>query len=229
VRNVAGAATIGTLRESSLHASLKELYAHPGDELEATRAGYVVDLVRPHELVEFQTGGFGRLRPKLEALLAGHRVRIVHPVAVESMLVRIDGDGAISSRRRSPLRGRPLSLFDELVGIPALTVHPGLTFEVALVRVEEHRIDAPRTRRRRKPWRVADRLLVELVDAHEIDVATVLPTALPEPFTTAEIAEALAVDRGLAQRIAYVLRTAGVIAEAGSRGRARSYAFGVQT
>ena len=38
---------IGTLRESSLHASLKELYARPGDELEAVREGYVVDLVRP--------------------------------------------------------------------------------------------------------------------------------------------------------------------------------------
>jgi hypothetical protein len=224
------AATIGTLRESSLHASLKALYARAGDELEATRAGYVVDLVRPHELVEFQTGGFGRLRPKLETLLAGHRVRIVHPVAVESVLVRIDGDGAITSRRRSPLRGRPLSLFDELVSIPALAVHPGLTFEVALVRVEEHRIDAPRTRWRRKPWRVADRLLVELVEAREIHVATVLPAGLAEPFTTAEIADALAIDRALAQRIAYVLRGAGVIAEAGVRGRARTYALaGAQT
>jgi hypothetical protein len=227
---VANAATIGTLRESSLHASLKALYARPGDELEAARAGYVVDLARPHELVEFQTGGFGRLRPKLEALLTAHRVRIVHPVAVESMLVRIDGDGVITSRRRSPLRGRPLSLFDQLVAIPALAIHPGLTFEVALVRVEEHRIDAPRTRRRRKPWRVADRVLVELVETREVDVATVLPPGLPEPFTTAEIAGALAVDRGLARRIAYVLRTAGTIADAGAVGRARGYVFpGIQT
>ena len=115
---------IGTLRESSLHASLKELYARPGDELEAIREGYVVDLVRPDELVEFQTGGFGRIRPKLEALLAHHDVRVVHPVAIERMLVRIDGDGVVTSRRRSPVRGNRLSLFDELVAIPSSPAPP---------------------------------------------------------------------------------------------------------
>src|ERR1700712_4361528 len=96
---------IGTLRESSLHASLKALYAQPGDELEAVREGYVVDLVRPHELVEFQTGGFGRLRARPEALPAVPPVRIVHPVPVERMLVRIDGDGVVTGRRRSPAHG----------------------------------------------------------------------------------------------------------------------------
>ena len=215
--------TIGTLRESSLHASLKTLYARPGDELEAMREGYVVDLVRPHELVEFQTGGFGRLRTKLEALLAVHPVRVVHPVPVERMLVRIDGDGVVTGRRRSPAHGCHHSLFDELVSIPLLSVHPGLTFEVALVRVEEHRVEAPRTRRRRKPWRIADRLLVELVEARELDVATVLPVALAEPFTSAELAAALAIPRPLAQRVAYTLRHSGAIEATGRAARGVEY------
>ena len=92
---MASVATIGMLRESSLHASLKALYARPGDELEAIREGYVVDLVRPDELVEFQTGNFASLRPKLTALLEHHRVRVVHPVAVERTIVRIDRDGVV--------------------------------------------------------------------------------------------------------------------------------------
>jgi hypothetical protein len=215
--------TIGTLRESSLHASLKTLYARPGDELEAVREGYVVDLVRPHELVEFQTGGFGRLRTKLEALLAVHPVRIVHPVPVERMLVRIDGDGVVTGRRRSPARGCHHSLFDELVSIPQLALHPGLTFEVALVRVEEHRVEAPRTRRRRKPWRIADRVLVELVEARELSVARVLPEALADPFTSAELAAALAIEHSLAQRVVYTLREAALVEHVGMRGRAREY------
>jgi hypothetical protein len=221
------AMTIGTLRESSLHASLKELYARPGDELEAVREGYVVDLVRPDELVEFQTANFASLRPKLTALLERHRVRIVHPVALERMLIRIDGDGVIQSRRRSPVKGCHLSVFDELVSLPALAAHPSLTFEVVLVRVEEHRIDAPRTRKRRKPWRIVDRVLVEVLEAREFGgadgLATILGDTLPDAFTTAELAEVLEIDRALAQRVAYTLRMAGVIESTGKRQRATEY------
>jgi hypothetical protein len=206
---------IGTLRESSLHAALKQLYARPGDDVEAPRDGYVVDLVRPHELVEFQTGNFGSIRPKLTALLERHRVRVVHPVAAETTIVRIDGDGAIRSRRRSPLRGCPHSLFDQLVAIPLLACHPRLTFEVVLVRVDEHRVDAPRTRTRRKPWRVADRVLVEVLERRtfggDAGLAGVLPRGLAEPFTTLDLARALELPRALAQRIAYTLRTAGLL------------------
>ncbi len=218
---------IGTLRESSLHAALKEHYARPGDELEALREGYVVDLVRAHELVEFQTGNFGSMRAKLAALLTGHQVRVVHPVAVETMLVRIDDDGVIRSRRRSPARGSHLSLFDELVALPVLAAHPSLTFEVVLVRVEEHRVDAPRTRRRRKPWRVVDRVLVELLESRTFGGAAglgrVLPDDLAEPFTTLDVALTLEIPRDLAQRLAYTLREAGIIEAAGHRGRGVQY------
>jgi hypothetical protein len=218
---------IGTLRESSLHASLKELYARPGDELEAVRDGYVVDLVRPGELVEFQTANFGNMRAKLTALLERHAVRVVHPVAVETRLLRIDGDGVVRSRRRSPVRGCHLSLFDELVALPALATHPGLTFEVVLVRVEEHRVDAPRTRARRKPYRVVDRVLVELLEARTFGgaagLAAVLPANLAEPFTTLDLALALEIPRALAQRITYTLRSAGLLEAAGQRGRSVEY------
>ena len=220
-------ATIGTLRESSLHASLKALYARPGDELEAVREGYVVDLVRPDELVEFQTGNFASLRPKLTTLLAHHRVRLVHPVAVDRTIVRIDGDGVVRSRRRSPVHGCHLSLFDELVSLPTLAAHPSLTFEVVLVRVDEHRLDAPRTRRRRKPWRIVDRVLVEVVEQSTLSgaegLASTLPDGLAEAFTTADVALGLGIDRALAQRIAYTLRMAGVIELSGKRGGALEY------
>jgi hypothetical protein len=191
------------------------------------RQGYVVDLVRRHELVEFQTGNFGSMRAKLGALLTGHQVRVVHPVAVETMLVRIDEDGVIRSRRRSPARGSHLSLFDELVALPVLAAHPSLTFEVVLVRVEEHRVDAPRTRRRRKPWRIVDRVLVELLESHTFGGAaglgSVLPEGLAESFTTQDLALALEIPRDLAQRLAYTLREARIIEAAGHRARSVEY------
>ena len=116
----------------------------------------------------------------------------MHPVAVERTIVRIDRDGVVRSRRRSPVRGCHLSLFDELVSLPTLAAHPALTFEVVLVRVEEHRLDAPRTRRRRKPWRIVDRVLVEVLERQTLSgaagLATRCPPALADAFTTADVA-----------------------------------------
>ena len=64
---MAATPTIGTLRESSLHASLKELYARPGDELEAVREGYVVDLVaRATSWSSSRRATSASLRPKLD-------------------------------------------------------------------------------------------------------------------------------------------------------------------
>ncbi len=37
---------INTMRESSLHAAVKQWYAQPGDELEVTVDGFTIDLVR---------------------------------------------------------------------------------------------------------------------------------------------------------------------------------------
>src|SRR5689334_5667467 len=98
--------TIGELREGSLHAAVKAVLAEPGDLLEVPVERFVIDLVRADgELVEVQTGGFGALGAKLDALLDRHRVRIVHPVAAERRIVRVDEHGEVVAARRSPKRG----------------------------------------------------------------------------------------------------------------------------
>jgi hypothetical protein len=87
---------IGVMREGPLHAALKTRLADPGDRLEVPVGRFVVDLVRADgELVEIQTGGFGPLGRKLDALLDEHRVRIVHPVAAERRIVRVDDGGEV--------------------------------------------------------------------------------------------------------------------------------------
>ena len=71
---------IGTLRERSLHAALKDYYAEPGDRVEEKIAGYWVDICRQSdtgEVVEIQTGSFSSLKRKLEALLPDRPVRVV--------------------------------------------------------------------------------------------------------------------------------------------------------
>jgi hypothetical protein len=223
---------IGVLREGPLHAAVKDLLASPGDRAEVKFGRFVIDLVRADgELVEVQTGGFSPLGPKLDALLDDHRMRIVHPVAAQRRIVRVDGNGEVLSARRSPLRGSVLDVFDRLVSFPSLLAHPNLTVEVLLC-VEDH-IRAPEAGRSRSGGRRRDpgeRRLVEVAGSEVLtspeDALALLPPALGAdgPFTTRELATALKCRMVLAQRIAYCLRGMEVLADAGKRGRAPLHA-----
>ena len=92
---------VGTLREKPLHADLKRWYCHPGDTFEQPVDGFVVDVVRGDLLIEIQTRSFSSIKRKLTALLPHHHVRMVHPIAVEQWIVKVDDTGEILSRRRA--------------------------------------------------------------------------------------------------------------------------------
>jgi hypothetical protein len=214
--------SIGVLREGPLHAAVKAMLARPGDRLEVPVGRFVIDLVRADgELVEVQTGGFAPLGPKLDALLDEHRFRIVHPIAAERRIVRVDADGEITSVRRSPRRAGVVDVFDRLVAFPSLLTHPHLTLEVLLLREDHVRGGRPiRTgRRTRDP---GERRLVEVLDRVELrgpdDVMRALPPLPSDPFSTRELAALLGCNVLLAQRTVYCLRAIGVIEAAGKRG-----------
>lgn len=219
---------IGTLREKPLHASLKDWYAQAGDLIEVPVDGYVIDIVRDDLLIEIQTRGFSSMKGKVEALLAaGHRLRIVHPVAVDRTIVRVGDDGTILGRRRSPKHGDAVDLFSELVSFPALVGHSGLEFEVVLTDQEEYRRHVPGKAWRRKGWTVMERRLahvhrsVRITSRH--DLTGLLPGGLPETFTTADLASALGRSRRSAQQMAYCLREAGCLVVVGKRANAIAY------
>jgi hypothetical protein len=77
---------------------------------------------------------------------------------------------------------------------------------------------------RRHGWVVAGRRLVSVEQCARIacpgDAARLLPPGLPELFDTAQLAEATAIERRLAQQMAYCLRTMGVLETTGKRGNA---------
>ena len=107
---------IGQLNERALHAALCEWCAGPGDAREVDVDGYRIDVVSGELLVEVQTGNFSALRTKLTRLLEAHPVRVVYPIAEAKWIVRLpsDDDAGVPKRRKSPKRGRPIGLFDEL-------------------------------------------------------------------------------------------------------------------
>ncbi|HEX9855068.1 MAG TPA: hypothetical protein VGC47_07125 [Acidimicrobiia bacterium] len=222
---------IGTLREKPLHASLKRWYARAGDRVEVPVDGFVIDLVREDLLIEVQTSGFSSMKRKATSLLQlGHRLRIVHPIPVDKWIVKVDAEGAVLSRRRSPRHGAPTDIFAELVSFPELLVHPNLEVDVLLTIEEEYRHLTPGRAWRRKGWAVAERRLIEVVDSLLItdseDLTRLLPDGLPERFTTADLAAKLGRSRRAAQQMAYCLQRAGVIVAVGKNGNTVRYRVG---
>ncbi len=219
---------IGTLREKPLHASLKEWYERPGDLVECPVGGFVIDLVRGDLLIEIQTSGFSSMKRKVLSLLdTGHLLRIVHPIPVDRWIVKVDDDGTILSRRRSPRHGVPTDVFSEMVSFPGALDHPGLEVEVVMTIEEQYRRHTPDRAWRRKGWTVLERRLVEVVDTHLLtgseDVVALVPSGLPEEFTTADLAALLGRPVRSGQQVAYCLRSLGAVVAVGKAGNSVLY------
>ena len=217
---------IGTLNEKPLHAALKQWYARPDDRVEVSVDGFTVDIVRSGLLIEIQTRHLGALKRKLLKLVEDHPLRLVHPIAAEKWITRVGEDGETIGRRRSPRRGAVEHVFAELVSFPGLLGHPNFTLEVLLIREEEirHRDeDGGRCNWRRRGWVTQERRLLEVLSSHVLsgpaDAAAFLPAALPQPFTTRELAIASGQPLWLSQKTAYCLRGMGVLTVVGKRGR----------
>ena len=223
---------IGTLREGPLHAAIKDRLAVPGDRAEVKVGRFAIDLVRADgELVEVQTGGFGPLGRKLDALLDEHRMRVVFPVPARRRIVRIDEYGEIVSSRMSAKRCTELELFDRLVSWPTLVAHPNLTIEVLLC--DEDHVRGPEAGRSRSGRRTRDpgvRQLNDIIERVEVagprDALALLPEGtFAEPLTTRELAKQLKVGRVLATRVVYCLRAMELVQSAGNRGRSPLYSL----
>jgi hypothetical protein len=229
---------ISTLNEKSLHADLKAWYACPGDRLEVSVDGFLVDIVRPRRgkrdrdlLVEIQTRNFASIRRKLDTLSDRYPVRLVYPIPKEKWIVRLadDGEGRLG-RRKSPKRWSVFDLFQELVFIPALLARRNFSLELLFIHEEEVRRYEEGRAWRRKGWVVHERRLIEVVENRLFKIprnlGSLLPSELAEPFTTSDLAEAINEPRWLAQKVAYCLREMGTIQAVGKNGNAILYRRG---
>lgn len=210
---------IGSLNEKPLHAALKEWYRQEGDQVEAPIEGFVVDLVRDGLLIEIQTRGFASMRRKFDRLLDSYSIRLVHPVAAEKWIVKLDERGHEISRRRSPKRGIAADACAELVSFPSLLSHPNFTLEILLVEEEEVRRPDAKRGWRRGGYVIEERRLVEVRETVEVGspekLLELLPAGLPDPFTTTDLAHRLGRSRHLAQEVAYCLRVSGAVETVG--------------
>ncbi len=218
--------------ETSLHRQLKDHYADANSQLEARVGAYRIDVKSANLLIEIQHGSLAAIRDKIKRLLASNRVLVVKPLIARKLLIRKDAKhGRVIGRRLSPKRSTLLNLFDELVYFTRVFPHPNLTLEVCLVEIEEHRYPGHGRRRRRRAndFQIEDQVLTRVSETHCFstlaDLAGLIPQNLPMPFHTGDVAEALAVDRWVAQRIVYCLRETGAVSAVGKQGNTRLYVF----
>lgn len=220
---------IGRLGEKSLHAALK-LYLEPDPSRHEVHIGrYVADIVNQRGVVEIQTGGFGRLREKLEFFLAHYPVTVVYPVAAVKRIISIDESGSQTRPRKSPKRGGPWELLTELYSLRELLGRlgeGGLGFCVPLLEVEEYRMKSGGRRGYTRWERMPVRLLDEVWVQRPEDAGLLLPPGLAEVFTAKEFRAAGRFSSMSGSLALTAARELGAVERAGNRGRAYLYRRG---
>jgi hypothetical protein len=154
-----------------------------------------------------------------------HRVRLVFPVAREKWIVRLCPEtGDVVGRRKSPKRGTPREIFDELVRIPDLVSHENFGIDVVMVQVDEYRCRDGEGSWRRRGDSIRGRDLLAVLDTLEFrepaDFLRFIPSDLDEPFTNKAFAAAADIQVFDAQRATYCLKKMGAISEVGKQGNA---------
>ena len=207
--------------EKSLHSSIKQWYAMPGDRLEVKVDKYIIDLVREDSLIEIQTRNFSAIGNKLRALAKYNMVILVHPIAIEKYIVTMEGTDKVISRRKSPKKGKLVDLFDELIRIPDLIEEENFTLEILMTKEEEIRCKDGKGSWRRKGISIVDRKLVQVVEKVTFkegkDFLRFLPEELPANFTNKELAKILKITVYKVRKVTYCLRKMKVIKEIGKQ------------
>ena len=215
------------MTEQTLHEQLKEFYARETGEIESPLGDYKVDVVRGDLLIEIQTRSFSSIRDKLRDLAQENRVRLVHPIAYQKWITRLDEDEKQVSRRKSPRRGRVEDVFYELVYLPKLLMSPNFELEVALVDMEEYWIDDGKGSWRRRRWSIHDKKMLELRERHLFkspgDFKQLIPETLSNEFTSKMLSKETKLNMRLTQKMLYCLTKMNIVERNGKKGRAYLY------
>ncbi len=219
---------IGTLGEKALHAIVKHYLEADPARHEQKLGCFVVDIFADGRIWEIQTKQFSKLKAKLTAFLPDYPLTIVYPIPARKWLLWIDPDsGEVSKPRLSPRRGNLCDVFTELIRIKPFLSDPNLSVLILQIDLEEYRLLNGWSKDRKKgSWR-NDRLPLSLeyerLVSGPADYGLLLPDNLPSVFTSADLAKAAMISRGLAQKALNVLIALQLITICGKKGRLRLY------
>ena len=135
--------------------------------------------------------------------------------------------GAVSKGRLSPVKGSKYHIFPELYKIKSYLHNEHLHFCIMLLETEEYRIMPPQGKRRRRQKINSDKVPKTLIDEIYIncvdDYVQLLPTDLPEEFTSNDFSVAAGIPVSLAQSALNILFDTGTVIRVGKAGQAYLY------
>lgn len=219
---------IGTLKEKSLHAVLKNYFEPHESNHEIKLGGYVADILGENGIIEIQTGNFDKLRKKLIAFLEVTEVTVAYPIASTKWIYWIDENtGEISEKRKSPKKGKAFDAVYELYKIKDLLLNPNLHLVLVLLDLEEYRMLDGWSRDKKKGSSKLDKMPIDIVDEVHInslcDYEKLVPFGLPKQFTSKELLKLTKTSPRVNQCGIGVLRELGIIKQVGKKGRAFLY------
>ncbi len=222
---------IGTYGEKTVHAVLKNYFEPYPDSHEQKIGGFVADIVGEDGIIEIQTGGFEKLRKKLEVFLSVSRVTVVYPIPRNKWLISIDPlTGEYGKRRKSPVTGVPADVFPELYKIKPFLANENFRLCIIMLDVDEYRAPPESSglkRGRRRGYVRYDRIPREL--AEEIYIGGengwgyFIPDGLPEEFTSYDFGKLSGVGQKYGSFMLNILTDAGAAERIGKRGRSYLY------
>ncbi len=214
---------VGTLKEKSLHATVKHFVEENTDYHEQKLGRYVADIFDGHKVTEIQTRSFYKMKGKLSEFLELYPVTIVYPIIRRKTLIRVNKQtGEIGQTGKSSKRGNIHMFFREMYGLADIILNPGLKFRVLVLDAEEYRL--------MRSWKdkggeKGDIIPRELIADYRFDCADdfadVIPAELPGEFTTDSYAKAAKTNKDAAGCEIRVLARLGIIEEAGRDGRSK--------
>ena len=220
--------SIGTYKEKTLHAILKDYYAPDKSMQEISVDGYVADIYTGQEIIEIQTANFNKMRAKLNCFLPNYPVTVVYPIARIKYLSWIDeATGECSKPRKSPVKGSVYRAFVELYKIKSILSQENLCLCFPLLEVEEYRLLNGWSQDKKKGSCRYDRMPRALLDEIRLekpeDYLRLIPENLPEPFTALEFGKAVGEKKQIAGIVLHVLNYLNVLERCENRGRFYTY------
>ena len=225
---------VGTLGEKTLHMVLKRMIEPVMSRHEVKLGRYTADVLNDRGVFEVQTRNLHKLKPKLAALLPYYPVTVVVPVIETKWLMTMDPEtGELTSRRKSPKRGRAADLLPELAYLKPLLHDSNLSFLLVRLEGEQLRMLTGQKRRPVTPLEFAPtRFLGEFAPTRFLgtvrlktpaDYAALLPPDLPGEFTARALGKALGLPAGQSSAAAGVLCHMGAIRRIGREKSAYLY------
>ncbi len=222
-------ASIGTLSEKTTHLVLKHFLEENTCFHEVPLGDFVADIYDGDRIIEIQSRGFGKLKRKLSVFLDVAPVTVIFPISVKNTIFWISPEtGELKETRKSGKHGRAEDIFAELIFIREYLTHPGLSFRLMFFETGDYRLldgyGADKKKHSSKYDRVPEVWLGDYTLADLQDYVNLIPSSLPDEFTSGDLSRAARLPSDLSSCAMNVLSNVGAIRRIGSRERFYLYA-----